>query len=117
MPIRRALLMVSAALLGGVACDEQSGDDLAFCLADCGDLATVTVNSPCGEDGYLYADLCEMTCLEVKASENGEPCLWREDRECNEVTRGRAILDAEGCNVCVCQEDREWSCGRKTCPE
>jgi len=82
------------ALIGFNACSES---ELDSCLEDCGELEGFPLDSPCGENGWLYHNQCEMGCHGVAPADDKLLCASDLSAECDEEHTGLAAYNITRC--------------------
>ena len=83
------------------------GEDNGECIQSCGELPAVTKDSPCGEDGFKYANECQMGCYNVQPADDSWVCRKRSNSECDKDHLGLTQYDPDLCywHYCVRSED------------
>ena len=94
------------------ACADKSA--LEQCVDDCGELPSYDASSsPCGADGWLYRNECQMACYGVEEAPDNWPCRSVPDPECTKEREGFARIDTDGCHLDFCASNDEGGFGWK----
>ncbi len=113
------LLIVGVITFSFMLSSCSDSDELDDCLGSCGDLEGFPLDSPCGEDGWLYHNQCDMDCHGIAPAVDRWLCATSLSSECDEAHVGLARHYLTKCGTFEiewCSEEVSWeTTGQENC--